>query len=410
MDKVNKLEVLRSDTSIRQNIKSLIDSGSISVDESIHVDSIKISELLDLTVSNVEIEDLIDEKASLEMVNIGVHDDALPKLSHYYTKETPQDNMIYTASYGNCIKNNKVLQANCVDSVRGNVISVQAQDSTYVREFNCEDHQHIQTYGEIPITNTKDQYKKYFLITDAFNQNKISNCFQGQDLSKGAAMSFWVKYDDKRSIIDNRGLIAFIGDYERHYFDSDAQETDTEYADGSTHLSVSTLFNVEYKEYFFNTYRKAFDIGLDRRSGDPSYDFWRLNYDKDNVDEYGKNLSISHSMHRGHKSWNHIIISFTNEEIDVYVNGTKVNYGEHDAEKGKRFNKHETGQPEYSLRTSVLDFLSNPNTDLYLCMSLDEKKDSSSAFFDDVTFFNKSIETAEEAYNLYQEAYSINLP
>ena len=39
-------------------------------------------------------------------------------------------------------------------------------------------------------------------------------------------------------------------------------------------------------------------------------------------------------------------------------------------------------------------------------MSLDEKKDSSSAFFDDITVFNKSIETDEEAYNLYQEAYA----
>ena len=99
-------------------------------------------------------------------------------------------------------------------------------------------------------------------------------------------MSFWVKYDDKRSIIDNRGLIAFIGDYERHYFDSYAKETDTEYADGSTHLSLSTLFNIEYQESFFNSYRRTFDIELDRRTGDPTYDFWRLNYDKNNVRTY----------------------------------------------------------------------------------------------------------------------------
>ena len=71
------------------------------------------------------------------------------------------------------------------------------------------------------------------------------------------------------------------------------------------------------------------------------------------------------------------------------MNGMKVNYGDHYAEKGKRFNKHETRESEYTLRTPILDFISNPNTNLYLCMSLDEKKDSSSAFFDDITFFNK---------------------
>ena len=96
-----------------------------------------------------------------------------------------------------------------------------------------------------------------------------------------------------------------------------------------------------------------------------------------------------------------ITLSFTNDGIECYLNGEKVI--NHKKYYGKNFGIEK--------RLSILDFITAEDTNLFLGITLDEKKDYNDAFlFDDITFYDEPVKNAEEAMELYQEALTINLP
>lgn len=376
---MKKIEVLRSDVSIRKNIAAAIKNEKNNISTNF-IQTEAISTILeDSGISNVEIEKKIKEKASDVLPDIGQR--SLPASPNTATCEVPHDSDIFSFVCSCSIKNNLPLENNYVDQVRGNVIHVTSKDSTYQREFDIEDHAQIKEHGYPVLTNSRAEYKKFFLHSDGMN-NKISNCFQGQDLSDGAALSFWVRFHDRDAVIRNPGLITFLGDYEKHYFNTEARREDREYTDYTTHLSLTAGMNLHYDEAFQNTYE-----GISRIYPGPD----------DRIDK---------RLYRSGKSWMHIALSFTNDDIRCYINGMPVSY---DVKKGKRFGTQD-GRSELWERTKILDFLSDENTTLYLSLSLDETKISEMMLFDDITFWDSAIGNDTQAMELFEEASRINLP
>lgn len=377
---MKKIEVLRSDEAIRKNVATAVSQMKKSSVNAKFIQKEAISTVLEKSgISNVEIAERVEEKASDTLPCIGQR--SLSPSPNSAICEVPADSEIFSFTYANSIKNNLPLENNYVDQVRGNVIHVTSKDSAYEREFDTEDHAWINEHGYPLLTNSRATYKKFFLHTNAMD-NKISNCFQGQDLSNGAALSFWVRYHDRDAVIRNVGLLTFLGDYEKHYFNAEAKREDNEYVDYTTHLSLTTGLNLSYDEAFQNTYE-----GISRIYPSP--------------DE-----RIDKRLYRSGKAWMHVALSFTNDEIRCYINGLPVSY---EVRKGKRFGTQD-GRDELRERTKILDFLSDETTTLYLSLTLDERKTSEMMLFDDITFWDSAIKNDEQAMELFAEASSINLP
>ena len=383
---MEKIEVLRSDESIRNNICLAMENAPDSKLSDAEFDSMKISALLEKTkISNVGIEEIVDASASNEVL-IGSREGAL---TEQVIQSVPDDREVYTFEYSQSIKNNKPLENNYIDEIRGNVIKIDSHDSTYMREYDYNDHQEICSKGQAALTNTHGQYKKFFLVTDAINHNKISNCFRGRTLKKGAALSFWVKFFSLDTTAYGSGLLAFLGDHKRHYFDIEGERMNAEYVDYTAHLSVSADLCVTYDEAFWNTYS---------RKRNNSY-----------LTE-GQNESIAKVLWRSDKAWMHVALSFTDEGIERFVNGMRVT-DDYSVNIGKRFGKHgRVPASETECRMSILDFLSSEDTVLFLGLTLDERKTSESMLFDDITFWDEAINSDEEAKQLIEEAVKINLP
>ncbi|MCI8370886.1 MAG: hypothetical protein HFI75_00530 [Lachnospiraceae bacterium] len=384
---MNKLEVLRSDYSIRKNMEKLAEQDRIHLNKT-DISTLKISALLkEASIANTELEQLIPDKA--EQVPDGSailagQRGALSADSVY--QAVPDDREVCTLEYTKSIKNNKPLENNYLDGVRGNVIKTERHDSTYCREFDYNDHQELAASGTVTLTNSKHVYKKFFLATDAINSNKITNCFAGKELENGAALSFWVRFNTKDTVLANCGLFAFLGDHTRHYFDDAAAASETEYVDYTSHLSITCNMNAEYDEAFSNTYKAINGI-------------WHNNPDR----------TLAKILYRGHKNWIHVTTSFTNEGICIYLNGIRVPY--ETVSTGKRFfTSGSITEQERHQRINILDFIRDEHTSLYLGLTLDEDKISDSLLFDDITFYDASVQDDTQAMNLYQEALTINLP
>lgn len=377
---MKKIEVLRSDEAIRKNIATAVSQMKRNSTNVKFIQKEAISTVLAKSgISNAEIAERVEEKASDTLPCIGQR--CLPASPNTAECEVPNDSEIFTFTYANSIKNNLPLENNYVDKVRGNVIHVTSKDSIYEREFETADHVWIDEHGYPLLTNGRKEYKKFFLYTDGIH-NKISNCFQGQDLNNGAALSFWVRYHNRDTVLRNVGLITFLGDYKKHYFDEDSRRDDIEYVDYTSHLSLTTRLNLNYDDAFQNTYE-----GISRIYPSP--------------DE-----RIDKRLYRSGKAWMHVALSFTNDEIRCYINGMPVSY---EVRKGKRFGTQD-GRSELKERTKILDFLSDEATTLYLSLTLDERKNSEMMLFDDITFWNSAIKNDEQAMELFEEASSINLP
>ncbi len=382
---MKKIEVLRSDYSIRNNIRTAIENSDKKISTK-EIDSLKISTLLKKAkINNSKIAEYVDKSASDEPL-IGSREG---ELTEYVIQSVPDDREVFTFEYSQSIKNNKPLENNYTDEIRGNVIKIDGHDSTYTREFDYNDHKNVCLNGHTDLTNTHGQYKKFFLVTDAINSNKISNCFKGHNLKKGAALSFWVKFFSLDTTAYNCGLITFLGDHNKHYFDADSESENKEYIDYTTHLEVSANLSVVYDEAFQNTYV---------RKRDNSY--LTEGWDKD----------IAKVLWRSDKTWMHVALSFTDNGIERFVNGKRI-MDDYSVSIGKRFGKSgRVPASETECRTSILDFLSSDDTSLFLGLTMDERKTSESMLFDDITFWDEAIVSDNEAEQLFNEAVKINLP
>lgn len=382
------IEVLRSDNAIRNAFAIAYNKdNTINEIEKEDIEKMKISTLFETAgVSNVDVKNLTEETASDEPL-IGATD---KNYTIIIEKNIPDIRQVYNNAFIKNIKNNKPLESNYVDSIRGNVIKSFAADCLYEEEFDYEDHMHIINGGkDYVLTNTHGQYKRLFLINDAIIKNKISNCFVGKDLSNGAALSFWVRgFSGNIKDVYDTGLLSFIGDYDKHYFDALSKENDSEYVKFTSSLSIDAQMCVKYCEAFYNTLEKL-------RSAD---------YITEN-----RNNDVRRALYRLIKSWAHIIVSFTNDDIVIYVNGNKVE-DYYKITKGKRFGSNcDIDESIKECRTSILDFLSDEKTSLYLGATLNRNKTSSSMLYDDITFYNSSVND-EEAKTLFEDALKINLP
>lgn len=385
---MNKIEVLRSDVAIRQILTQATDEGIIQGLSDTDLDNLSMSNLLETSsISNTEIDELTSDTASDEPL-IGSRDvNAYSEIQ----KIPPDVRQVYTNEFVGSVKNNRPLENNHIDPIRGNVIFARPADCLYEEEFDYEDHMHIFNGGtDYILTNTHGAYKRLFLITDAITKNKISNCFVGQDNSDGLSLSFWLRcYADSSDMIYDTGIFTFLGDYEKHYFDTLSKEEDKEYVKFTSSLHLDLSMCVRYEEAFYNTFSKK-----------------RNNSYKST----GRSKDVMKGLFRMSKNWCHIIVSFSNDDIDVYVNGHKVD-DYYEVKRGKRFGSEcNINELVKQCRTSILDFLVDTKTNLYLGATLNRDKISAPLLFDDITFWDESVESEEQAYEMFQEAITINIP
>lgn len=360
---MNKIEVLRSDISLRNN---LINIYKLSEQDILNKKNAIL--LNELGISNVEIEKQVYDLASenplisqeKEWENKKIKNNKIKKLSN-------QIKLDYISN----LKNNKPLENNYYDEVRGNVIKLERTPSCYIERISSEDMKKI-INGEL---NTLLKRKNIFIFNDDENFNrKITNVFKGKTFEKGCSMSFWTLYNNKDTFYNNMGLIGFVGDCKKipHHELENHPEWDIESntIETTPYLYITTQFHTHFIEAHHNFAHS-------------------IPYYRNKV------------THRCDRNWMFITLSFTNDGIECYLNGEKVI--NHKKYYGKNFGIEK--------RLSILDFITAEDTNLFLGITLDEKKDYNDAFlFDDITFYDEPVKNAEEAMELYQEALTINLP
>lgn len=384
---VEKLEVLRSDSSIRYNINTISDIPEEDIK------SMKISRLLDEAgTTNVDIENEVEETATDENVLIGQR---TPISDNTFIESKLADiRQVYTYEYSKIIKNNKMLEILYEDYIRGNVIRAYSFDPISENEFDYSEVDSMimgdKSVDDLPMTNSHREYKTFFLISQALKYNMISNCFKGHDLSNGAALSFWIRGNlEDYTKFNIFSLLLFIGDYEKHYFDQSAKDNDNEYVLTTPYLYVTNSLGVYYKEAFDNKYKLENDLIL--------------------KPELNTSKEICKAFYRSNKQWIHVILSITNDGIVPYVNGLRIPVLNEDI--GAKFKDNEDFPvDEFKYRTPILDFISNEKTNLFLNTSINASISNHSMLFDDVTFYKNSVSDDNEAMSIFNEALEINLP
>ena len=101
---------------------------------------------------------------------------------------------------------------NFIDSIRGNVFRSYRMDSMYSRYIDGDDAKKMWK-GEFKPTG---EHRRVIQCNDAARQNMIINPFAGKDISKGCAISMWVRYTSPYMKTSKNGLLLFLDPYQEH--------------------------------------------------------------------------------------------------------------------------------------------------------------------------------------------------
>lgn len=251
---------------------------------------------------------------------------------------------------------NNPIYSNFVDETRGNVIKTEMQDSFYIRS---------------PRVGSKEIERSIIGLDVA--KNAIENPFIGQDLSNGATMTFWAKMPDVSTLYNKRGLISFIKDLNLYNHPTHPNAPQVLF---QPYLYINCMGDMMYDNAWYNGMWKGVDV---------------------------TKVLETRRIARTGKNWEHFIISFTDDDIVIYINGILYDvYTEDNLSKAKNFNKPNT--------ETITDMISNSNTQIFLAITLkNEETFSDAILYDDITFYAQSV-TDAEAKELYEEALTINLP
>ena len=209
--------------------------------------------------------------------------------------------------------------------------------------------------------------------------SRITNPFKGKILS-GATISFWARVPSFFSLKNHSSFLTFLGDlkYLEHpsYPVTGVNDVLT-----TPFLEITCDGRISFQEAYDNTFAKDMGYTEDQYSGDiPPY---------------------RHSLGR---RWEHITISITNETIDFYVNGVKLEYPT--VYEGKRFNGG-NGSNGNSGMSKLLDFISDSDTNLFLGLTiLNADGQCDSILYDAISFYDEAVDE-NGALELFQEAVSL---
>ena len=381
---MEKLEVLRSDIAVKSALYNTENQEIQNALSDVNIPETKISELLQTAdIDNTQIKDLVDVKASANPLENVRHNQAV-----FYYKDTVLNNgdganlnYICDEEYLQNQKNNKPLQNNYFDAVRGAVIKVDAQQAVRQTEVTTEMLEQINQGNPISSLtgNKRCEYGNIFIANEAMRDNMISNVFAGKNLPNGCSMSFWVAMS-KDAYAYGSSVITFVSPTKKFMFAENSEE--------SVLTNAWLYFDTKFGTYYFAPFRNHYRA--ERKPLDNKY--------------YAKNIA------RADRQWFHIILSFTNEDIKVYLNGAEVSIFKRTT--GKRFGSGKGSNNPDGAYQGIVDFITSEDTRLYFgtTISNDYLAISDAFLFDDIVFYSEPVTSDEDAMDTYKQALEINIP
>lgn len=293
-----------------------------------------------------------------------------------------------TKDFYETFNKNIALRTNYCDDTRGNVIEVPMTGCAEYKELLGIPNLSIEGYNSIQeaynaaiaanpeyAPTKRKEYSHKILGADLLSNRSIENGFINQDGSNGFTISFWTIFDNKLKVEHRKDfpLISFIGVNEKKYYNSEDAANDTDYCLANTTLQIFEDFRIEYKDVYKNEYKREYRL-IDNKF------FRRI-------------------MYRAWKQWMFVTIRFTDNDVDIFINGAKAS--PYNTEKGKRF-MDGRGMTDglYDQRPTITQFLSNPTTGCYLSTSIDGVNASRACWYDDIIFYNEAL-SDEEITEIY---------
>lgn len=269
----------------------------------------------------------------------------------------------------NGVEENVVLRNLYDDAVMGKVILNPLNDCAYRRP----------TYRPDITDGVVNREAQWCFTWSEGVRSIITNPFKGMKLSEGCTISFWMRVPSYFSLVDRNAIMTFLGDLRQYeHPDPDCLHNVENSVKTTPYLTFETNLCIGFQEAYDNTYCK---------STEGFYTTYSTR-----IPPYRKALG---------RKWEFITFSITDEGIETYVNGQKVEY--EIVYKGKRFNGG-NGQPGNSAMCTLTEFLSDEDTNLFLGLTVtadDGKCDQ--IMYKDINFYD-SAASEEEAVELFNEA------
>lgn len=338
------------------------------------------SELLKLK-ANVDEAELItryaDKKKSKDIVlwNAPSYIDGnLMKIADTECRNSLDPNDIITSNTVDLSKENSILKNVYEDYIRGYVILNKLNDNPKrVNTYRPEN-------GVASVNDIVNEEQQHSFIYTAGVESIITNPFKGLELN-GATISMWIRVPNFSSLNRRSAILTFLGDL-THYDHPTQPDGIANDVLTTPYLTIEANSNIYFNEAYYNNYCKYLE-GADCVS-------------EATIEPYRKGLG---------RRWEHFIFTFTNEGIETYINGVKVEYTTE--YKGKRFNTGEL--------SSLMQFLTNEKTNLFLgltilgdslCSQCDMIMYDNIRFFDECLSEEKAKELFEEEIELYNQSFS----
>lgn len=216
---------------------------------------------------------------------------------------------------------------------------------------------------------------------------KIDNPYKGKSLT-GITIALWVKVPSKEAAVNGAGLVGFVsGDRTLQHPDKETGDPDKQNMEPGTGPFVFGITAAYYDELEDKTLPMVYFAGLHHNS----YNFG----------------DTSQSFANGVGTWKYMVVSMSNSEAMVYIDGQAI---EHEEYKNKRWNNGEakkgstgnTGQP------TLTEMLAWSDTEAYLGYT-GFSPTTDQVCIDDLAFYDKAV-SASEANALYADAKAGKTP
>lgn len=279
----------------------------------------------------------------------------------------------------NGIEENAVLRNLYDDAVMGKVILNPLNDCSYRKPTYRPD---IKS-GSFP-NDIINRIPQWCFTWSEGVRSMITNPFKGMDLSEGCTISFWMRVPSYFSLTERNAVMTFLGNLKWYeHPDPDCLHNMENSVKTTPYLTFETNLCIGFQDAYQNWYCKETER------------FYKT-YEA-TIPPYRKSLG---------RKWEYLTYSITDEGIDTYINGQKVEY--ETEYKGKRFNGG-NGQPGNFGMCTLTEFLSDEDTNLFLGLTItsDEGK-CDQIMYKDINFYSSAAsdkeasELFEEAVNMYQ--------
>lgn len=277
---------------------------------------------------------------------------------------------------------NKVLNNIYEDAIMGDVILNPLNDCSYRRATERLDVLEAMRAMKSPPEISLNRQTQWVFTWSEGARSLLTNPFKGKDISNGCTMSMWIRVPSFFALTERSALFTFLGDLKYYEFPDPNVLHNIENDVWTTpYLTVDAGLNIAFQEAYQNWYAK--ELKDSYTTFEPT------------IPPYRRSLG---------RKWEHLVFSFTDEGIETYINGTKVDY---DIEfKGKRFHGG-NGEPGNSGMCKLTEFLSAEDTNLFLGLTiLNDTGKCDQIMYKNIRFYDNAA-NADKALDIFKEEVAL---